>query len=115
MPRQAREKRGGEGGRDGAILLVGADPHDLVQRAERQPAAGQRRVDDGQPQRHGAPGVTALLEHLDAGAQGAKTGVRRSAHGTSIIPMFVFCSIDNDSPSSQESSMRNSALADGRP
>ena len=48
-------------GIDRAILLVGARAHDLVQRAECQPAAGQGRVDGGQPEGHGTTAVAASL------------------------------------------------------
>ncbi len=80
-PRQAREQSGGEGGGDGAVLLVGPRPDDLVQRAERQPAAGQGRIDGGQPERHDASAKPPLLERLDALAQGAKLGIRRLKQG----------------------------------
>src|SRR5260370_167495 len=43
--RQARKQSGSEGGGNGAILLIRSRPHDLVHRADRQPAPGQAHVD----------------------------------------------------------------------
>ena len=44
MPKPS-EDAGDEPGGSGAVFLVGPDAQHLVQRAERQPAAGQRTID----------------------------------------------------------------------
>jgi len=94
---QAREQSGNEPGSDGAVLLVGSRSHDLVQRAERQPAARQDGIDGGEAERHGATAKPAGLEGLDASAQGAKIWVRRSSHGTSFTTYVRFLFPNNDS------------------
>jgi len=63
---ETRKEAGGEGGGDGAILLVLPRPPHLVQRAQRKPTAGERRIDRRQLERHDTPTNTSLLEHPDA-------------------------------------------------
>ncbi len=91
MPaREAGKTAGGESSGDGAILLVRPRPHHLVQRAQREPAAGKRRVDRRQTERqHACRGSAAALERMDALAERRKRGGRRSCHASL---MFLFCS-----------------------
>ena len=74
---EPRQDAGREGGGDRAVLLVRPGAHDLVQRARRQPAAGQHGVDRGDAERQrrtlggGGTAAAAGLQHPDPLAQSA--------------------------------------------
>ena len=80
---EARQDAGREGGGDRTVLLVRPGAHDLVQRARRQPAAGQQGVDrsDAERQRRtlgggcGTTAAAARLQHPDPLAQSAALNV----------------------------------------
>ncbi len=72
--REPGEDAGDEGGRDGAILLVRPRPHHLMQRAEREAAAGERRIERRAIERQNRRCRAAAFERANTLPQNGEVG-----------------------------------------
>src|SRR5439155_14220471 len=88
------EDGGGKPCGGGAVLLVAALPEDLVDGAEREPAAGQRAVDRGDAKRQDAV-ADRRLDLADALAQRGEGGGGAGAGRYHVYYLFSLSSIVN--------------------